>query len=173
MEYIYRYHSKIGVLTLVSDGIALTGLWIKKGMYLEDSKVSEVDAKSLPVFKTTIKWLDDYFDGKEPGCMPPLKAEGTKFRKMVWDLLLEIPYGKVVTYGEIAKKIAKQMRREKMSAQAVGGAVGSNPISILIPCHRVVGINGNLTGYGGGLDVKEYLMEVEGMDMEQFHRPTK
>ncbi|WHH60945.1 methylated-DNA--[protein]-cysteine S-methyltransferase [Petroclostridium sp. X23] len=172
-EYIYKHHSPIGMLTVSSDGENITGLWIKNMRYGENVEIIEVNADDLSVFEKTRKWLDCYFDGKGPDFMPPVKTEGTEFRQSVWKILCEIPYGKVITYGDIAKKIALQKGKTKMSAQAVGGAVGSNPISILIPCHRVVGAKGNLTGYGGGLDIKVHLLQLEGMDMSKFHMPSK
>ncbi|WP_066639004.1 methylated-DNA--[protein]-cysteine S-methyltransferase [Desulfolucanica intricata] len=172
-EYIYKYNSHIGMLTVLSDGENITGLWIKNIRNSENSEIIEVDAGDLPVFEKTREWLDCYFDGKEPDFMPPVKTKGTEFRQSVWRILREIPYGKVITYGDIAGRIALQTGKTKMSARAVGGAVGNNPVSILIPCHRVVGAKGNLTGYGGGLDIKVRLMQLEGMDMSRFHMPSK
>ncbi|MCF8012375.1 MAG: methylated-DNA--[protein]-cysteine S-methyltransferase [Clostridiales bacterium] len=161
-EYIYKYNSRIGMLTVLSDGENITGLWIKNMKYSENAEIFEVDADDLPVFQKTREWLDCYFDGKKPDFMPPVKTEGTEFRQSVWKILCEIPYGEVITYGDIARKIALQTGKTKMSAQAVGGAVGNNPVSILIPCHRVVGAKGNLIGYGGGLDIKACLLQLEG-----------
>jgi len=172
-EYIYRYNSPIGVLTVVSDGINITGLWIKNPKYNGNTSKIEVDADDLSVFLVTRDWLDCYFRGKEPDFMPPVKLEGTPFRISVWKILSEIPYGKVITYGDIAKKIENQTGKAKMSSQAVGGAVGSNPVSIIVPCHRVVGAGGNLTGYGSGLDIKSYLLKLEGLDMNRFYLPLK
>jgi methylated-DNA-[protein]-cysteine S-methyltransferase len=120
------------------------------------------------------KWLDRYFDGEKPDLSElPLAPTGGEFRRMVWDILCEIPYGEVVTYGDIAKKMAQKMKRKSMSSQAVGGAVGHNPISIIIPCHRVVGSNGSLTGYAGGIDKKIKLLELEGADISSLFVPTK
>ena len=116
---------------------------------------------NLPVFKQAFNWLDIYFSGNEPDFTPKLNPRGSPFRKTVWDIMLKIPYGKTTTYGQIAQQIAKQKGIKDMSAQAVGGAVGHNPISIIIPCHRVIGANGNLTGYAGGLDKKCYLLKLE------------
>lgn len=172
-EYACKYISPIGTLTVLSDGKNITGLWIKNMPCSKNTEIIEVDAEDLPVLKKTREWLDCYFTGEEPDFMPPIKTEGTKFRQFVWQMLCEIPYGKVVTYGEIAKEMAYQTGKAKMSAQAVGGAVGSNPVSILIPCHRVVGAKGNLTGYGSGLDVKVRLMQFEGMDMSRFFMPSE
>ena len=119
--------------------------------------------ESLPIFKDTCRWLDMYFSGKKPSFTPPIQMRTTPFRKQVWEILLQIPYGHTMTYGEISDKIAKEKGIKKMSAQAVGGAVGHNSISLIIPCHRVVGANGKLTGYAGGLDKKIYLLKLEGV----------
>ena len=147
-----------------SDGNALTGLWFERQKYFGADFPKEkivYEQKALPIFGETIRWLDLYFSGKEPDFLPELSLNGTEFRKEVWKLLLEIPYGETVTYGEIAGKIAKKKGLLTMSAQAVGGAVGHNPISILVPCHRVVGSDGSLTGYAGGLDKKLALLTLE------------
>ena len=114
-----------------------------------------------------------YFKGEKPNFMPLIRLEGTDFRKMIWEILQTIPYGKVISYGEIARKIAEKRKVPRVSAQAVGGAVGHNPISIIVPCHRVVGANGNLTGYGGGLDKKIALLKLEKVDMKNFFAPKK
>ena len=127
----------------------------------------------LPVFDETIKWLDIYFGGKEPNFTPKISITGTPFKKAVAKIMLTIPYGKTMTYGEIAQKIAKQKGIEKMSAQAVGGAVGHNSILIIIPCHRVVGTNGSLTGYAGGIDRKIELLKLEKADMTNLFIPKK
>ncbi len=171
--YTRTYDSPIGRLTLTSDGEYLTGLWIRDMETGEEAGIVHREEKNLPVFVKTIQWLACYFNGEEPDFLPQIKAEGTEFQQSVWKILSEIPYGQVVTYGEIAKKIASERGKARMSAQAVGGAVGSNPVSILIPCHRVVGAKGNLTGYGGGLPIKERLLEMEGLDMNAFHMPDK
>ena len=121
----------------------------------------------------TIQWLDVYFAEKEPDFTPPLHLIGSDFRQAVWNILLSIPYGQTMTYGQIAKQLAKNTGIDKMSAQAVGGAVGHNPISIIVPCHRVVGTNGSLTGYAGGLDKKIALLKLEKADTERFFRPKK
>ncbi len=126
------------------------------------------------VLKKAEYWLNGYFNGKMPSPSElPLSPEGSAFSKKVWKMLCDIPYGSVVTYGDIAKKIAHERGIEKMSAQAVGGAVGRNPISIIIPCHRVVGTKGNLTGYGGGMKNKIWLLDHEGLDMNEFYVPKK
>ena len=161
MNYIYHYSSALGGITLTSEGKYLTGLCFDRQEYKTlNNKHKE---KLLPIFKQTVCWLDIYFSGKDPKFTPPLKMQTTPFRKQVWEIMLKIPYGKTMTYGEIASKIAKQNGLKKMSAQAVGGAVGHNAIPIIIPCHRVVGANGKLTGYAGGLDKKIYLLKLEGV----------
>ncbi len=166
MKYISTYNSPLGELTLVSDGENLTGLWfLNQQHYGLTENYSE---KDLPVFKDTKLWLDIYFKGKEPDFTPTLKPMGTAFREKVWKILRTIPYGTTITYGEIAKEIAKEMNMKKMSAQAVGGAVGHNPIGIIIPCHRVVGASNSLTGYAAGLDKKAGLLKIEGINISQY-----
>ncbi len=155
-----HYASPLGGMTLTSDGMALTGLYFDGERDFPD--LSAAHKKDLPVFGEVMRWLDLYFAGKEPDFMPPLAPVGTTFQQAVWEILKTIPYGEITTYGAIAKQLEKDTGR-RMSAQAVGGAVGRNPISILIPCHRVIGANGSLTGYAGGLDKKEYLLELEGI----------
>lgn len=166
--YVYKYNSPLGKITAVSNGEALTGLWLDGQLYA-DTKLCGYEEKALPVFDETKRWLDIYFSGREPDFTPPLLLETTPFRKEVCKIMLDIPYGKTVTYGEIADIIAKQKGIYRMSAQAVGGAVGHNPISVIIPCHRVVGANGNLTGYAGGIDKKIKLLELEKADMSGFY----
>ena len=162
MEYTYHYDSPLGGITLASDGDALTGLWFDGQKYFADALEAEHEEKPLPVFEQADKWLDIYFSGKAPDFTPPLNMKTTEFRKAVWEIMLTIPFGETMTYGEIAYKIAKQKGVTHMSAQAVGGAVGHNSISLIIPCHRVVGANGSLTGYAGGIDKKIKLLELEG-----------
>lgn len=161
MEYIYHYDSPLGGITLASDGEALTGLWFDSQKYFGSTLSVNHELKSLPVFVQTRKWLDIYFSGKVPDFTPPLSVKTTPFRKAVWDILLTIPYGLTMTYKEIADRIAGQKGLAHMSAQAVGGAVGHNPISLIIPCHRVVGSDGSLTGYAGGTDKKQWLLTME------------
>ena len=173
MEYIHHYVSPIGGITTASDGTALTGLWFDGQKYFADSLDTGYEEKDLPIFKQTDRWLDIYFSGKAPDFTPPLHMKTTNFRKAVWEIMLTIPFGKTMTYGEIADKIAKQKGISRMSAQAVGGAVGHNSISLIIPCHRVVGTNGSLTGYAGGIDKKIKLLEMEGADMDSFFVPKK
>lgn len=168
MVYICKYESPIGGLTAASNGIALTGLWFDGQKYFGSTLTEQYEERELPVFAKTRDWLDLYFYGENPDFMPPLAVAGSEFRKAVWHILQQIPYGQTMTYGEIAKKMAKQMGTARMSAQAVGSAVGRNPISILIPCHRVVGSNGSLTGYAGGIEKKAALLELEHVDLGQF-----
>ena len=160
-DYIAHYSSPLGGMTLASDGTALTGLWFNGQKYFADT-LKEVQTlnPNLPVFDLTRQWLDIYFSGKEPTFTPPLLLQGSPFRKQVWQLLLEIPYGSTMTYGEIARKL------QCKSAQAVGGAVGHNPISLIIPCHRVIGADGSLTGYAGGVERKSNLLKLESYKQE-------
>ena len=173
MKYVSRYHSPLGMLTMASDGEHLTGLWIEGQKYYAAALKGECKEKNLAIFEQTKRWLDIYFHGDIPDFTPPLLLEGSPFRQKVWEILREIPYGQVMTYGEIAGRIAAQMGVEKMSAQAVGGAVGHNPVSIIVPCHRVVGSGGSLTGYAGGIDKKVALLTIEKVDMKQYFIPEK
>lgn len=173
MDFIHVYNSPLGKITLASDGKNLVGLWFDDGRFFAEGLSDEIEENAnLHIFDETSLWLDIYFSGKVPDFTPPLLVRGFDFRKRVCKILLEIPYGKTLSYGEIARRIASE-RGRKMSAQAVGGAVGHNPISILIPCHRVVGTNGNLTGYGGGMWWKIKLLELEGVDMSEFFVTNK
>lgn len=161
-EYFCTYHpSPVGRLTLASDGTALCGLWIEGQRFHARNCVLR-ERNDLPIFDDTINWLDRFFAGMkvEPDEIL-LNPEGTPFRMLVWKLLCRIPYGTTVTYGELAKQVAASMGVGSMSAQAVGGAVGANPVSIIIPCHRVVGNDGSLVGYAGGLNVKKSLLDIE------------
>ena len=174
MAYTTQYSSPVGNLVLASDGANLTGLWLEGQKYFMATVKGEILAQddSLPVFAQTRQWLDRYFAGERPApCELPLAPMGSPFRKAVWACLCQIPYGEVTTYGAIAKKLAPMLGREHLSAQAVGGAVGHNPISIIIPCHRVVGTDGSLTGYAGGIHTKEHLLRLEGAAMEGLFVP--
>lgn len=166
MYFKTNYASPVGMLTLASDGEALIGLWLQGQKHFGDTVNGEITEKDdLPVFKATKDWLDRYFAGKKPVSNElPLAPIGSEFRREVWKILCKIPYGETMTYGEIAKQIIKKRNNVGMSARAVGGAVGHNPISIIIPCHRVVGSNGNLTGYAGGISKKVCLLISEGVD---------
>ena len=160
MFYQTDYHSPIGLITMASDGDSITGLWIKGQKYFASTlPLNSPQNDSLPVFSQTAQWLDAYFIGDLLPSLPPLAPDGTPFRRLVWDLLLEIPYGTTTTYGILADEL--QSRGYKASPRAVGGAVGHNPISILIPCHRVLGANGELTGYAGGYAAKQFLLDLE------------
>ena len=153
LEYYGYYRSTLGDLLLISDGTALTGLYLNRNI--------PQNLISLPVFETVGKWLEDYFQGNPRVIDFPFETRGTDFQKRVWKLLETIPYGETRTYGQIACQVAAELGKERMSAQAVGGAVGKNPISIVIPCHRVVGADGSMTGYAGGISNKEWLLEHE------------
>ena len=169
MIYTSNYESPIGKILLASKENKLIGAWIKGQKYYLDRIKEEIQQKDdEEILIKTKKWFNKYFNLEKPQISElELEPLGGEFRKKVWKKLCKIPYGKTITYGEIAKQIAK----ENMSAQAVGGAVGHNPISIIIPCHRVVGINGNLTGYAGGIDIKVKLLEIENVDMRKFYIP--
>ncbi|OCL21557.1 methylated-DNA--[protein]-cysteine S-methyltransferase [Gilliamella sp. wkB171] len=175
MFYLSQYQSPMGLITLASQQNKLVGVWIEGQKYFGTIlKAEKQYHANLPIFNQTKKWLDDYFEGRKPNIKQlELAPHGTPFQHLVWQILCQIPYGQVITYGNIAKQIALQTNKASMSSQAVGGAVGHNPISIIIPCHRVVGANGNLTGYAGGIDKKIKLLEIEGLDMTQFFNPNK
>ncbi len=173
MIFTQHYNSPVGGLLLAADNSGLIGLWLDGEKYFADSLPESHDERETTILCYAKRWLDVYFSGREPDFMPPLHPSGSDFRKAVWKLLLEIPYGKTVTYGELAKKLAVQRGIPRMSAQAVGGAVGHNEISIIIPCHRVVGTNGSLTGYAGGIEKKIRLLELENVDMSCFFVPAK
>ena len=151
----------------------MTGLWFDGQKYFADTLENEYEDKRLPVFDQTLAWLDLYFAGKNPDFTPPLRMKTTEFRKSVWEILLTIPYGETMTYGEIGKQLAEKRGIPHMSAQAVGGAVGHNSISLIIPCHRVVGSSGSLTGYAGGIEKKIHLLTLEGADTSRFFIPKK
>ena len=162
MTFVCRYPSPVGELLLTSDGNHLTGLWLEGQKYyaagIGDNAVAE---ENIPVFLQTKCWLDGYFAGEKPVLSKiPLRLRGSEFRREIWSLLMEISYGEVTTYGQLAARY-EQRTGKKTAARAVGGAVGHNPISIIVPCHRVVGVSGTLTGYAGGLDNKRFLLELE------------
>ena len=173
MTFTQHYASPIGGILLAADEIGLTGLWFDGEKYYADNLPADHVEQETPVLAQTKHWLDVYFTGKEPDFLPPLHTIGSAYRQSVWKILLRIPYGRTTTYGEIARQIAKEQGISRMSAQAVGGAVGHNTISIIIPCHRVVGTNGSLTGYAGGMDKKRKLLELEHIDMAGFFVPGK
>lgn len=173
MYYKTTCISPVGMLTLGSDGVNLIGVWLEGQKYFGGTVSEEMPQKdNLPVFTAAKEWLNHYFSEKKPPISElPLAPIGGEFRQQVWKLLCEIPYGEVTTYGTLAKKLAAQTGKPSMSSRAVGGAVGHNPISIIIPCHRVVGSNGCLTGYAGGIAAKVKLLEHEGIDISHigFH----
>lgn len=156
MLFLTHYASPLGPILLAADETGLTGLWFEGQKYFPSFLGVDYQEKETPVLTETARWLDVYFSGKDPGFLPPLHPHGSPFRQAVWNILLTIPRGQTITYGEIARRLGVR------SAQAVGGAVGHNPISILIPCHRVVGSDGSLTGYAGGFDRKTRLLQLEG-----------
>ncbi len=173
MTYIYYYDSPLGGITVSSNGSQITGLWFDGQKYFGDTLPKDYEEKDLPIFEEAKRWLDIYFSGEAPDFTPPLKMDTTPFRKAVWEIMLTIPFGQTMTYGGIADRIAKQKGIAKMSAQAVGGAVAYNAISLIIPCHRVVGSNGSLTGYAGGIEKKIQLLTMEKIDMSAFFVPKK
>lgn len=177
MYYSAQYNSPLGPLILAADDSGhLAGLWMEGQKYCCGVLAGQLTERpDLPIFARVRAWLDDYFAGKapDPRSVPLAPVGGSPFRKAVWDLLLDIPYGQTTTYGVLAEAMARKEGKASMSAQAVGGAVGHNPISILIPCHRVVGANGSLTGYAGGVDKKVKLLTLEGVDMTKLFVPTK
>lgn len=173
MFYMFYEKSPVGRLLMTSDGENLTGLSMQNQRHYKDFEKAVLQ-KDLSVFRLVKTWLDDYWQGCRPNVDDlPLKTSGSLFQQKVWQELLKIPYGKLVTYGDIAKQVALELGKEKMSAQAVGGAVGHNSICIIIPCHRVVGSNGNLTGYDGGLDKKVILLRHEQADMTKLFLPKQ
>lgn len=173
MIYTQHYDSPLGGILLAADETGLTGLWFDGEKYYADNLAAEHEARDTQALGAAKRWLDVYFAGKEPDFLPPLHPIGSAFRQEVWQLLLEIPYGQTTTYGALTRRLAERRGLRHMSAQAVGGAVGHNEISILIPCHRVVGTSGSLTGYAGGIDKKLSLLRLEQADLSGFFVPTK
>jgi methylated-DNA-[protein]-cysteine S-methyltransferase len=174
MYYSTTYSSPIGTLTLACHEDSLAGLWIEGQKYWGATLPQSVEVSdNRVVFEDTKAWLDQYFAGHQPDPLVlPLAPAGSEFRQGVWKILCTIPYGSVMTYAEIATQMAATMGKEYMSSQAVGGAVGHNPISIIIPCHRVVGSNGSLTGYASGVHRKQWLLHWEGVDLAGVARPA-
>ena len=173
MNYKYTYESPLGTMIMLGTLSYLTDLFFIDEAHAPSYDDAEYIEQLTGPFEVTIMWLNQYFNGKKPFITPPIQLEGTEFRKSVWSILQTIPYGETTTYGDIGKQIAQQQGKEKFSAQAVGGAVGHNPISIIVPCHRVIGSNGQLTGYAGGIAAKIKLLEHEGADMSQLFVPKK
>ena len=173
MVYTCHYESPLGGILLAADEVGLTGLWFDGQKYFARDLPAEHTEQNTPLLLKAGRWLDIYFTGREPDFMLPLHPVGSAFRQSVWEILLQIPYGQTMTYGEIARQLAERQGGVRVSAQAVGGAVGHNEISIIIPCHRVVGTGGSLTGYAGGIDKKIKLLELEHADMRRFFVPKK
>lgn len=173
VQYISHYKSPLGDILLAADDMGLSGLWFEEQKYFAAGLNDRCEERELPVFETAKHWLDIYFSGNEPDFMPPLHLIGTEFQKEVWNILLGIQYGKTMTYGEIAARLAEMRGSGTMSPQAVGGAVGHNKISVIVPCHRVVGAGGSLTGYAGGIDKKLKLLELEKTDMGRLFVPRR
>ena len=173
MTFTQHYDSPLGGILLAADEVGMRGLWFDGQKYFARDLPAERIEQNTPALAEAKRWLDIYFTGNEPDFLPPLHPVGSDFRQEVWDILLQIPYGQTTTYGEIAQQLAEKHGLPRMSAQAVGGAVGHNEISVIIPCHRVVGTNGNLTGYAGGIDKKMKLLKLEHTDMTGFFVPKK
>ena len=173
MVCICHYDSPLGGILLAADEIGLTGLWFDGEKYFAGNLPPEHAERETPVLAGARRWLDIYFTVAEPDFTPPLHPIGSAFRQSVWEILLHIPYGQTTTYGEIARQLAERQGLSRMSAQAVGGAVGHNEISVIIPCHRVVGASGSLTGYAGGSDKKLSLLDLEGADTRALFNPRR
>lgn len=168
MIYLDSYSSPMGKMTMAATEAGLLGLWFDGQKYDRAGLTETVTAEGeMPVLAETRQWLDCYFRGETPGFLPPLVLTGSPFRRLVLEILLTVPYGTTTTYGAIAKEASARLGRERVSAQAVGGAVGHNPISVVVPCHRVVGANGSLTGYAGGIERKCWLLEHEGISLQK------
>ena len=173
MIYKTHYDSPLGGMLLSAGDKGLTGLWFDGQKYFAYGLAEACEEQENSILTEAKRWLDIYFSGKEPEFDLPISLSGTDFQKKVWGILCTIPYGKTMTYGQIAVQLAAEQGAAHMSAQAVGGAVGHNPLSIIVPCHRVVGTNGSLTGYAGGIDRKIKLLTLEGVDMSRFFVPKK
>lgn len=173
MVFIQHYNSPLGGMLLAADEVGIRGLWFNGQKYFAHNLPAERTEQNTPALSVAKRWLDIYFAGVNPDFLPPLHPVGSSFRREVWNILLQIPYGQTTTYGEIARQLAEKHGLTRMSAQAVGGAVGHNEISVIIPCHRVVGTSGSLTGYAGGIDKKVKLLELEHTDMNRFFIPEK
>ena len=172
MHYLNHYESPLGAMTMASDGEHLTGLWFDGQKYDRSTIDGNAELKPhLPVFTQTTQWLDSYFGGTDPGFAPPIRVESSDFKKTVTAIMLSIPFGATSTYARIAAEVARRTGRKQMSAQAVGGAVGHNPIALIVPCHRVLASDGSLRGYAGGVDRKEWLLKMEGVNMSGLSTP--
>lgn len=170
MTYTMHYDSPLGKILLAADEEGLTGLWFETQKYFAAKLPPEHEEGTMPVLGDACRWLDVYFSGREPDFTPKLHLIGSDFRQAVWALLLQIPYGQTRTYGVLAKQLAEINGGKRVSAQAVGGAVGHNPVSIIVPCHRVVGSDGSLTGYAGGIDKKMRLLTLENAEAANLYR---
>ena len=173
MIFTASYASPLGGIVLAADELGLTGLWFTGAKYFGAGLPASAAKAETPILAETRRWLDIYFAGQCPAVLPPLHPSGSPFRRAVWSILLTVPYGETTTYGAIAQQLAAQRGLAHLSAQAVGGAVAHNPISIIIPCHRVVGTQGSSTGYAGGIDKKIWLLQQEGVDLRHFYIPKK
>ena len=169
MTYIQHYDAPLGRILLAADEVGLTGLWFDGAKYFADGLPAEHTERETPVLSEARRWLDLYFAGQEPSFLPPLHPAGSTFQQAVWALLRKIPYGQTTTYGALAGQLAEQSGK-RVSAQAVGGAVGHNPVSLIVPCHRVVGSGGSLTGYAGGVEKKMRLLTLENSEAAKFYR---
>ena len=161
MDFIHKYESPFGAITLACSDDALTGLWFDGQKHFGSTLSAQPEERMTPVFEMAEKWLDIYFSGEDPGFTPPLELRGMPFQRKVWDILITIPFGETVTYGQIAHMLAESEGMAKMSARAVGSAVGRNPVLLIVPCHRVIGVDGSLTGYAAGTEIKKKLLEME------------
>ncbi len=173
MDCVCRYDSPLGGITIAGCNDALTGLWFDGQKHFAETLSPDHTAGFLPVFDEARRWLDLYFSGKDPGFTPPLELRGTAFRRTVWEILLSVPYGRTTSYGRIAEAIAQQQKTGRVSARAVGNAVGHNPVSLIVPCHRVTGADGSLTGYAGGMDRKIWLLRTEQAETPQGFSPSR
>ena len=173
MRYVRRYRSALGDMLIGCDEQGLTDLCFEYDRHFRSLDPRDMREEWTPVIERTAEWLDIYFSGREPEFTPPLHPGGSDFRRAVGRIMLEIPYGGLTTYGDVAARIARERGLTRMSAQAVGGAVGHNPVAIVIPCHRVVGAGGDLTGYGGGLERKIALLKLEGVDTTGLFLPKR
>lgn len=173
IQYTQQTDSPLGSITMASDGEALTGLWFAGQKYFASTLGTLLQERRLPIFDEAKRWLEIYFQGRKPDFTPKLNPCGTTFRREVWNILLQIPYGTTLTYRAIGRQYALSHGLNHMSAQAIGGAVEHNPISLIIPCHRVVGSNGSLTGYVGGIDRKIALLRLEGAYPTQLFSPAE
>ena len=172
MSYVTRIETPLKPLLAASDGEAVVGLWFEGQSHFASTLGEEREpADDLPVFEALRSWLATYFEGRDPGPIPPCSPRGTAFRLAVWGELAKVPYGTTVTYGELGSRVARALGRDSWSARAIGGAVGHNPVSILLPCHRVIGADGSLVGYAGGVETKLALLSLEGVDVSRLRSP--